>query len=194
MPHNILIYVYVLGRLSHVMLFATLWTVPTRLLCLRDSPGKNTGVACHALLQGISPPRDRTQVSYIAGRLFTAEPPGKPPKPDHVSFIITHMRKQQHREVKPLAQDHTARKCPGSIKADKGVTVLPCFLCSAYLAQIPPNSSCPQLPPYSPCRELQGSFLSDFRKSRLMGMGSCGRKPSQQDKEQGSCSSKLRAF
>ena len=26
---------------------------PTRLLCPWDSPGKNTGVACHALLQGI---------------------------------------------------------------------------------------------------------------------------------------------
>ena len=26
---------------------------PTRLLCPRDSPGKNTGVGCHALLQGI---------------------------------------------------------------------------------------------------------------------------------------------
>ena len=28
---------------------------PTRLLCLWDSPGKNTGLGCHALLQGISP-------------------------------------------------------------------------------------------------------------------------------------------
>ena len=28
---------------------------PTRLLCPRDSPGKNTGVGCHALLQGIFP-------------------------------------------------------------------------------------------------------------------------------------------
>ena len=26
---------------------------PPRLLCPRDSPGKNTGVGCHALLQGI---------------------------------------------------------------------------------------------------------------------------------------------
>ena len=26
---------------------------PTRLLCPRDSPGKNTGVGCHTLLQGI---------------------------------------------------------------------------------------------------------------------------------------------
>ena len=29
-----------------------------RLLCPRDSPGKKTGVGCHALLQGISPTQD----------------------------------------------------------------------------------------------------------------------------------------
>ena len=29
--------------------------LPARLLCPWDSPGKNTGVGCHALLQGISP-------------------------------------------------------------------------------------------------------------------------------------------
>ena len=28
---------------------------PTRLLCPWDSPGKNTGLGCHALLQGIFP-------------------------------------------------------------------------------------------------------------------------------------------
>ena len=28
---------------------------PTRLLCLWDSPGRNTGVGCHSLLQGIFP-------------------------------------------------------------------------------------------------------------------------------------------
>ena len=28
---------------------------PTRLLCSWDSPGKNTGAGCHALLQGIFP-------------------------------------------------------------------------------------------------------------------------------------------
>ena len=32
-----------------------------------DSPGKNTGVGCHALLQGIFP----TQVSRITGGFFT---------------------------------------------------------------------------------------------------------------------------
>ena len=30
---------------------------PTRLLCPWDSPGKHTGVGCHALLQGIFPTR-----------------------------------------------------------------------------------------------------------------------------------------
>ena len=33
----------------------------------RDSPGEDTGVGCHALLQGIFP----TQVSHIEGGFFT---------------------------------------------------------------------------------------------------------------------------
>ena len=41
--------------LSRVRLFATPWTVATRLLCPQDSPGKNIGVGCYALLQGIFP-------------------------------------------------------------------------------------------------------------------------------------------
>ena len=40
-----------LSPFSHVRLFATPWTV--RLLCPWDFPSKNTGVGCHALLQGI---------------------------------------------------------------------------------------------------------------------------------------------
>ena len=35
-----------------------------------DSPGKNTGVGCHALLQGIFPTQNQSQVSRIAGRFF----------------------------------------------------------------------------------------------------------------------------
>ena len=44
--------------LSHfycVWLFVILWTGPVRLLLPWDSPGKNTEVSCHALLQGIFP-------------------------------------------------------------------------------------------------------------------------------------------
>ena len=36
-----------------------------------NSPGQNTGVGSLSLLQGSSQPRDRTQVSCIAGRFFT---------------------------------------------------------------------------------------------------------------------------
>ena len=35
--------------------FGTPWTVALRLLCPQYSPGKNTGVGCHFLLQGIFP-------------------------------------------------------------------------------------------------------------------------------------------
>ena len=42
--------------LSHSVLSDSLWShglQPVRLLCLWDSPGKNAGVGCHFLLQGI---------------------------------------------------------------------------------------------------------------------------------------------
>ena len=47
-----------------------------------DSPGKNTALGCHFLLQGIFLSQRSNscllQVSCIAGRFFTTEPPGKP--------------------------------------------------------------------------------------------------------------------
>ena len=42
-----------LNHFSCVWLFVTLWTVVHKLLCPWDSPGKNTGVGCQALLQEI---------------------------------------------------------------------------------------------------------------------------------------------
>ena len=41
--------------LSHVQLFATPWTIAIRLLSPWNLPGRNTGVGCHFLLQGIVP-------------------------------------------------------------------------------------------------------------------------------------------
>ena len=43
------------NRLSGVQLFVTLWTIACQAFLSWDSPGKNTGVGCHALLQGIFP-------------------------------------------------------------------------------------------------------------------------------------------
>ena len=63
-------------------LFATLWTTQTaRLLCPWGSPGKNTGVSCHTLLQGIFPtqrlhPCLLCLLRWHAGSLPLA-PPGK---------------------------------------------------------------------------------------------------------------------
>ena len=41
------------SRFSRVQLLAALWAVAQQALCPWDSPGKNTGVGCHALLQGL---------------------------------------------------------------------------------------------------------------------------------------------
>ena len=44
--------------LNHLVVSDSLWPCglqPSRLLCPWDSPGKKTGVGCHALLQGIFP-------------------------------------------------------------------------------------------------------------------------------------------
>ena len=47
-----------------------LW--PVRLICPLNSPGKNTGLGSHSLLQrGPSWPRDEIHSSFIAGRFFT---------------------------------------------------------------------------------------------------------------------------
>ena len=44
--------------LSRVWLCATPWTVATMLLCPWNFPGKNAGVGCHFLLQGIFPTQE----------------------------------------------------------------------------------------------------------------------------------------
>ena len=58
-----------------------------------DSPGKNTGVGFHFLLQGIFPTRGLNPTSLVspalAGGFFTAAPPGKPTYPS--VNLATHM-------------------------------------------------------------------------------------------------------
>ena len=50
---------------------------PTRLLYARDSPGKNTGLDCHALLQWILPTQGLNPGLLIAGRFFTVWATGR---------------------------------------------------------------------------------------------------------------------
>ena len=60
--------------LSHCSVVSDSFQLPrlssTRLPCPWNSPGKNTGVNCHSLLQGILPTRDQTQVSHCRQILY----------------------------------------------------------------------------------------------------------------------------
>ena len=74
---------HMLSPFSHVWLFMTPWLYDlTRLFCLWNSPGKNTGVGCHFLLQGIFLTQGWNLhllclLHWQAGSLPLA-PPGKP--------------------------------------------------------------------------------------------------------------------
>ena len=66
---------------------------PTRVLCPWDSPGKNTGVGCHALLQGIFltqglNPRLLSLLHWQAGSLPLASP-GEPPCLMYLAFYFS---------------------------------------------------------------------------------------------------------
>ena len=81
-PLDLAMPVFVLSCFSCVRLFATLWTVAHQAPLSRDSPGKNIGVGCHALLQQIFltqglNPHVLCLLHWQAGSLPT-EPPGKP--------------------------------------------------------------------------------------------------------------------
>ena len=58
--------VCVICLLGHVWLFLTSWTVAYQAPLSMEFSGKNTGVDCCFLLQGISGPRDETRVSCIS--------------------------------------------------------------------------------------------------------------------------------
>ena len=54
-----------------------LW--PTRILCPWESPGKNTGVGCHALLQGIFPTQgSNPDLPHCRWILYHLSPQGSP--------------------------------------------------------------------------------------------------------------------
>ena len=68
--------VYVQCVLS-CLLFVTPWIVAHHSPCPWNFPGKNTGVGCHLLLQGIFPTQGPASPA-LAGRFFTTVPRGQP--------------------------------------------------------------------------------------------------------------------
>ena len=77
---------------GRVQFFATHGLQPTRLLCPWDSPGRNTGVGCHVLLQGSSQPGDQTCIClcllHCRSILYPLSHRGSPAKIGH-SFPLT---------------------------------------------------------------------------------------------------------
>ena len=66
---------------------------PTRLLCPWISPGKNTGVDRHSLLQGIFPTQELNPgLLHSREILYHLSSPGKPMKMENETDNITKMR------------------------------------------------------------------------------------------------------
>ena len=76
-------------KLSRVQLFATPWTADPQ--APLSFPGKNTGVGCHAILQGSSRFRDPTHISCIAGRFFTTATPREATGSQHIPNSCKHV-------------------------------------------------------------------------------------------------------
>ena len=74
---------------------------PTRFLCPWDFPGKNTGVGCHFILQGIFPTQGLNpcllKAFCIERGFFTTEPPGKHIYIYIYIYIYTHTH--THRDI-----------------------------------------------------------------------------------------------
>ena len=75
--------IYLLDLFRCVQLFMTLWTMARQASCPWDSPGKNTGVSCHALLLGIFPTQQSNWpllhlLHWQVGGSLQPVSPGKP--------------------------------------------------------------------------------------------------------------------
>ena len=73
-------------RENYSVVSNSLW--PHGLYSPWNSPGQNARVSSLSLLQGISQPRDRTQVSHIASGFFTRWATGKPKNTGMLSHSV----------------------------------------------------------------------------------------------------------
>ena len=88
-----------LSHFSHNQPFAAPWSVPSRLLCPWDSPGKDTEVCSHASSRGPSQPRDQPlslMSPELAGRFFPTSSTWEAPQGAHIKpnrpKALTHQR------------------------------------------------------------------------------------------------------
>ena len=85
----------------------TPWTVAQQAFLLHgDSPGKNTGVSCYALLQEIFPTQGSNPGSCIAGEFFTNELRGGPQMLISIIFFFRHLQSFLGQKIKILMACH----------------------------------------------------------------------------------------
>ena len=109
---------------------------PTRLLCPGDSPGKDTGVGCHALLQWICPTQGSIpcllSLPALAGGPFTTSATGEAPEAIRSNQYHPATKKQNlvftPVASDPKAQDH--RFCPWVAQTKRELQLLPQALLS----------------------------------------------------------------
>ena len=82
-----------LNCFSRVQLCLTLWLVARQASVHGILQARILEWVAMPSSRGSSQPRNETQVSCIAGRFFTTEPPGKPPVPSILSFYSSSKRK-----------------------------------------------------------------------------------------------------
>ena len=104
---NILKFTVHVKSISCVQLFVTLWTVSLKPFCPWDSPGKNTGVCSHFLLQGIFPKRIESGSPALHVDSIPSEQPGNPP-----TILI-------HPYISLIQPDYICNACSNAIRPIK---------------------------------------------------------------------------
>ena len=76
-----------------------LWTVTAKPLCPWDSPGENTGVGCHALLQGILPTQgSKPGLPHCRWILYQLSHKGSP------QILLLYKRKKKKKKIFPFLE------------------------------------------------------------------------------------------
>ena len=84
---------------------------PARLLCSWDSPGKNTGVGGHSLLQGIFPTQGSNPGLLHCGWILL--PPAPPEKPRTTFTILLSVSSLSHFRSQPVRSSGSRPGAPG---------------------------------------------------------------------------------
>ena len=105
--------------LSRVQLLQPYGLKPARLLCPWASPGNNTGMGCHALLQGIFPTQGLNPgLPVLQADSLPSDPTGMP-----VNRLAQPLRERQEEKGGLSASEH---RCIVLVKSDR--LILKCLL------------------------------------------------------------------